>query len=47
VMCCLSMSDKNLANLYVGAFLQFTTGLIGCSGLWILMTPRTLGAVGF
>jgi hypothetical protein len=33
------MSAKNLANLYVGAFLQFTSGLIGWSGLWILMSP--------
>jgi hypothetical protein len=44
VMCSLSMSDKNLANFYVGAFLQFTTGLIGCSGLWMLMSPRILGS---
>jgi hypothetical protein len=38
---------KDVATLYVGAFLQFTTGPIVWSGLWLLMSPCMLGAAVF
>ena len=34
-------------SLYAGAFFQLTTGLIGWSGLCILMSPFMVGADGF
>ena len=40
-------SVKSFDSLYAGAFLQFTTGRIGWSGLCILIRPLKEGAEGF
>jgi hypothetical protein len=34
---------NNFANLYAGAFLQFTIGLIGWLTLWIFISPLVVG----
>ena len=44
---CLILWVNSLANLYAGASRQLTTGLMGCSGLCILIRPFLVGAVGF
>ena len=38
---------NSLDSLYAGAFLQFTTGLIGWPGLCIFISPFMEGAQGF
>ena len=35
------------ANLYPGAFFQFTTGLMGAPSLWTFIRPLMVGPVGF
>ena len=37
---------KNLLNLQAGACHIFNTGLIGCSSLWIFITPRIFEGFG-
>jgi hypothetical protein len=44
---CFVLDVKNLAMWYAGAFLQLTTGLIGCPDLCTFMRPFMEGAVGF
>jgi len=40
------LSLNNLANLYAGAWRQFTMGLMGCPGLCILIRPFMDGGAG-
>ena len=44
---CLIFCVNSLAALYAGALLQLTTGLVGCSGLCILIKPLMVHAEGF
>ena len=46
-MCTWSCLESNLANLYAGAFLQLTTGLMGETVLWIFKRSLMVGAEGF
>jgi hypothetical protein len=41
------ISLRHFAALYADELVQFTTGLIGWSGLWSLMRPLKEGGVGF
>jgi hypothetical protein len=46
-MYCDSNLIVNFASLWPGAFCQFTIGLMGESGLCIVMSPLQVGRVGF